>query len=332
MRLAIKALRKRLKFTEIIILSVITLAVFLVLGFLNPNQFLRVDNFQSMAFQLPELGLLAMAMMVAMLTGGINLSIISSANLSGIITALLLQKLIPEGSTYSIVPFLIAIGAGLATVLLIGLINGLLIAVLDISPILATLGMMTLLEGMAIVLTKGYVISGFPKEIIYLGNGLILAVPVPFIIFIFCAVALAVILNRTRLGYSIYMLGSNATATRFSGINNTLVIIKTYMISGFYTGLAALIMLARFNSARSGYGKSYLLITVLAAVLGGTSTLGGAGRVSGLILALFILQIVSSGLNLLRVNTFLTTAIWGIIILIVMIINHISRRNDNLRS
>jgi simple sugar transport system permease protein len=97
---------------------------------------------------------------------------------------------------------------------------------------------------------------------------------------------------------------------------------QTYLVSGIYSGIAALIMMSRFNSAKADYGESYLLMTVLAAVLGGTSAAGGFGTVSGLVIGLVILQIVSNGLNLLRVNNFLTIAIWGIILLLVMIANY----------
>ena len=112
----------------------------------------------------------------------------------------------------------------------------------------------------------------------------------------------------------------------FSGVNNRKVLIKTYLISGIYAGIAAIIMMSRFNSAKADYGESYLLMTVLAAVLGGTSAAGGFGKVSGLVIALLILQVVSNGLNLLRVNNFLTIAIWGIILIPVMAANHLSEK------
>jgi len=302
-------------------------AAFLLMWILSPREFFRIDNFQSMAFQLPEFGLLSTAMMITMLTGGINLSIIASANLSGIVTAIVLTRFVsPEAMTAgSNVTILLAICAGLVTSLVIGLVNGLLIAVVEVSPILATLGMLTLVNGLTIVITKGYVIAGFPDFIRFIGNGLVAGIPMPIIIFAVAAAALSLVLNRTTLGFNIYMIGSNATASRFSGVNNKAVLIWTYLISGLYSGLASLIMISRFNSVATGYGSSYLLITILASVLGGTSTVGGFGRVSGLLLALAILQIVSSGLNLLRVSAFLTIAIWGLILILVMVVNSLGK-------
>jgi simple sugar transport system permease protein len=137
---------------------------------------------------------------------------------------------------------------------------------------------------------------------------------------------MALILKRTRLGMNVYMLGSNPVACRFSGVNNARVLLMTYLLSGLYSGIAAIVMMSRFNSAKADYGESYLLMTVLASVLGGTSAAGGSGEILGLVIALIILQLVSSGLNLLRVSNFLTIAIWGIILIGVMAVNHLSEQ------
>ncbi len=316
------------KYSESITLGLVMLAVLLLMLMLTGQQFFRVGNFQSMAFQLPELGILSLAMMVTMLTGGINLSIIATANLCGIITATILTNFIsPEtagAGSWAII--LLAICAGLLTATIIGFLNGFLIAKVDVSPILATLGTMILLNGLAIVLTRGYVISGLPEPVRFIGNGLILGVPMPMLIFIACAASMTLILNRTPLGANLYMIGSNPTATYFAGVNNTGVLMRTYLISGLYSGIAAIIMISRFNSAKADYGESYLLMTVLASVLGGTNPYGGFGKVSGLVIALIILQLVSSGLNLLGVSNFLTIAIWGMIIILVFVVNYLTEQ------
>lgn len=309
------------------------IAAFLLMSVLNGSDFFQIGNFQSMAFQLPELGMLSLAMMITMLTAGINLSIIATANLTGIVTALILTRYVtPEtGGPTSTAIILLAIGAGLLVSVIIGLLNGFLIAKVDVSPILATLGTMILLKGLAIVLTRGYVISGLPEPVRFIGNGLILGIPTPMIIFALCAGFMALLLNHTPLGVNIYMIGSNPVACHFAGVNNVGVLIRTYLISGLYAGIAAIIMISRFNSAKADYGESYLLMTVLASVLGGTSAAGGFGRVSGLVIALIILQIVSSGLNLLGVSAFLTIAIWGIILILVMAVNHLAARYQERR-
>lgn len=314
--------------SESLTLGLVMVGVLLLMWLLNGSQFVTIGNLQSMAFQLPELGILSLAMMITMLTAGINLSIIASANLCGIVTALILTRYVtPEtagAETMALV--VLAIAAGLLTSVIIGLLNGALIAIVDVSPILATLGTMTLLNGVAIVVTKGYVISGLPEPVRFIGNGVVLGIPTPMIIFIVCAAVMALLLNRTRLGVNIYMIGSNPTACYFAGVNNAAVLMKTYLISGLYAGIAAIIMISRFNSAKADYGESYLLLTVLASVLGGTSAAGGFGKVSDLVIALIILQLVSSGLNLLQISNFLTLAIWGIILISVMVVNHVTQQ------
>ena len=323
----------KFKFSDTVILGLALVSIILFMGVINGAQFFQIKNIQSMAFQLPELGLLSLAMMVTMLTAGINLSIIASANLAGIVTAIILTQfaspdLVGPGSIWIVI---LALGTGLLVSVAAGLLNGFLIARLEVSPILATLGTMILLKGFSIVITKGYVISGFPPLILFIGNGQVLGIPMPMILFITGAAIMTLILKRTRLGVSIYMLGSNETACHFSGINNRSVLFKTYLISGIYSGVAALIMMSRFNSAKADYGESYLLMTVLAAVLGGTSASGGFGKVSGLVIGLIILQVVSNGLNLMRVNNFLTIAIWGIILIVVMVINFLTLKFQQKR-
>jgi simple sugar transport system permease protein len=301
---------------------------------LNGMIFLQPDNFQSMAFQLPELGVLSLAMMITMLTAGINLSIISTANLTGIVIAMILtsgQSADAAGNPTTGV-IVLALLAGLATAALIGLLNGYLIAALEVSPILATLGTMILLNGLAIVLTRGYVLSGFPESIRFIGNGMVAGVPMPLIIFLLLAGLMALILNRTPLGTKIYLIGSNPVATFFSGVNNRQVLMRTYLISGLYAGMAGIIMISRFNSAKADYGKSYLLMTVLASVLGGVSAAGGFGKVSGLVIALIILQVVSSGFNLMGMNPFLTVALWGTILILVMVVKFLLEQRAQKRA
>ncbi len=321
------------RFSELAILLLFLLVVLILMVSMNGIGFLSFDSIQSMAFQIPELGVLSLAMMIAMLTSGINLSIIASANLAGIIMAILITRYVSPEATDpgSVALVLLAILIGLAVAALIGLLNGYLIAVLDISPILATLGTMILVSGFAIVLTKGYVISGFPPAMLFIGNGVILGIPVPILIFLACAVFMAILLQRTPLGTRIYLIGSNPTACFFSGVNNRSVLIRTYFISGLLAGIASAIMISRFNSAKADYGESYLLLTVLASVLGGVSAAGGFGRVSGLLVALVILQVISSGLNLMGVSNFLTIALWGIVLILVMVVKFLVE-NRQLRS
>ncbi|MEA2021001.1 MAG: ABC transporter permease [Candidatus Caldatribacteriota bacterium] len=301
------------------ILVIALLLIILTLFIFFPGRVLTVNNFESMAFQLPELGILSLAIMVTMLSGGINLSIIATANMAGIVSAFIMTRMITESMTGSPIPIiLLAILAGWLVSLLIGIFNGVLIAYIGVSPILATLGTMTLVGGISILVTKGYVVSGFPEEYQYLGNGVFLGIPIPFLIFLGLAILVSILLRRTPFGIANYLIGSNETATRFSGINVNRTLVITYALSGLLCGIASTIMISRFNSAKAGYASSYLLITILISVLGGVDPYGGFGKISGLVLALFILQLVSSTFNFLGLSSHLTIAIWGLLLLITI--------------
>jgi len=318
---------------ELAPLPFVFLFVFALMSFLTPSRFLRGENIQSMAFQLPELGIFSLAMMITLLSGGLNLSVITTANLSSLMAALIFTHIYkPDlGGGAAVLVIIFAISATLITSLVLGLLNGFLIAIVGVSPILATLGTMTLYDGIAIAITKGYVLSDFPDGFQFFGTGRLGGVPFALLIFGLCAFFIALLLNRKPFGYATYMLGSNEKATKFSGINVRRMILKTYLISGLLSGVAAIVMAARFNSANAGYGSSYLLITVLIAVLGGVDPFGGFGKVSGLIMALVILQIISSGLNLLGVTAFVTLSLWGFILILVMGINRIVDKRKQWR-
>jgi ribose/xylose/arabinose/galactoside ABC-type transport system permease subunit len=301
------------------ILVIALLFIILLLFVFFPGKVLTANNFESMAFQLPELGILSLAIMITMLSGGINLSIIATANMAGIVSAFIMTRMITESMTGSPIPIiLLAILAGWLVSVLIGIFNGVLIAYIGVSPILATLGTMTLVGGISILVTKGYVVSGFPEEYQYIGNGIFLGIPIPFLIFLGLAILVSILLRRTPFGIANYLIGSNETATRFSGINVNRTLVITYALSGLLCGIASTIMISRFNSAKAGYASSYLLITILISVLGGVDPYGGFGKIGGLVLALFILQLVSSTFNFLGLSAHLTIAIWGLLLLITI--------------
>lgn len=308
-------------------LTILLAALVLVFGLIVGENFFAKSTMQSMAFQLPELGILSLAMMISLISGGLNLAIIATANLCALAMAYILTKFVPGSEGFAWVAWqIIAVLAGLAVAMVIGLVNGFVIAYLGVSPILATLGTMTFVKGIAIGMTRGNVISGLPDSIVFLGNGTVFGVPTAMLVFAAVAVPMAVMLARTPLGTAIYMVGSNEKATRFSGIDTKRVILKVYLISSLLAAVAGLVMMARFNSANASYAESYLLVTILAAVLGGVSPAGGFGKITGLILSLVILQVISSAFNLLNFSQFLTLAIWGAILIAVTAVPNIRNR------
>lgn len=292
-------------------LIALLLALILVFGLLLGERLFNPTSLRSMAFQLPELGILSLAMMVALLSGGLDLSIIATANLVALTMAFVFSMVPPEPGLAWAAWQIAALIAGLGLALLIGAVNGSIIAYLGVSPILTTLGSMTLLKGISIGFTRGGVLSDFPAPIVFLGNGSLLGVPAVVVVFILAALVMSVVLGRTPFGQTLNMLGSNEAATRYSGIDTRAALVRVYMISSLLAAIAGIVMMARFNSANAAYGESYLLVTILAAVLGGISPSGGFGKVGGLVLALLILQLISTAFNLLGLSQFLTLAIWG---------------------
>ncbi|CAM3766584.1 sugar ABC transporter permease [Rouxiella silvae] len=295
----------------------IIVAVALLFSFTLGGRFFSLGNFQSISSQLPILGMLALGMGITMLTGGINLSVIAGANACSLVMAAILVAH-PNEPLF----FALAMLAGLAVAVVIGLLNGSLIAYIGVSPILASLGTMTLIAGLNILLTNGTVISGFPAAIQYLSSGSLLGIPIALVLFLLVAFLLWIVLEHTTLGRSLYLMGSNEQATRFSGISTHRVTLVVYVLSALFGWAAALLMMSQFNSAKAGYGDSYLLVTILASVLGGINPDGGFGRVIGLVLALVVLQMLESGLNLMGVSSYLTMALWGgVLILFIALQN-----------
>lgn len=292
-------------------LLLILTAIVLVMALAGADGFFSLANLQSMSSQMPLLGMLALAMAICMLTGGINLSIIATTNACSLVMASIITQ-----SPDNLLVVGLALLAGIVTAVVVGLINGALIAYVGVSPILATLGMMTLINGLNVLISGGSVISGFPDALLSLGNGSLLGIPMPLVLFVFFAVGLWGLLEHTKLGRIVYLMGSNEKSTHFSGINTARATLYIYIISSLFCWVAALIMMAKFNSAKAGYGESYLLIAILSSVLGGINPDGGFGRIIGLCLALVVLQALESGLNLLGVSSYLTMALWGGILIL----------------
>lgn len=306
------AARDRTNLLLLLLLAALCVVFWSLIG----DALFAVPTLQSMSFQLPELGILSLAMMVTLLSGGLDLSIIATADLCALTMAYVLTHAPAAGAAWLLWQVL-ALASGAAVAGVIGLVNGVIVAYIGVSPILVTLGTMTMVRGLAIGLTHGTVLSGFPVWLVYLGNGSPGGVPMPLLAFAVIAVPMAVMLARSPLGISIALIGSNERATRFSGVETRRVLLLVYLLSALLSAAAALVMMARFNSANADYGQSYLLVTILAAVLGGINPMGGFGKVSGLVLALVILQLISSAFNLLNLSEFLTLAIWGGVLIAV---------------
>ncbi len=310
------------------------LVVALVAGFslASPN-FLTVLNFQSMGFQVAEIGILSLAILLSMLTGGIDLSIVSVANICAITTAKMFAATGAAGATGSraTMLMLLSVAVGLAAGTLCGVLNGLLVTRVGITPILATLGTLQLLNGVAIIWTGGAALYGFPDSFLNVGSFYVARIPIPVIVLVVAALATAVFVNRTGMGLRLRLVGANPTAAKYSGLNNDRVLMSTYVGSALLASVAGIVISARSASANADYGASYVLLAIVIVVLGGVNPMGGYGTVLGVVLAAFALQFVASGLNMLGMNQFLYNVAQGLILIGAMALNVILDRRRAAR-
>ena len=232
-------------------------------------------------------------------------------------TKLFVASGIAAGADAGAGQLLLFIVAGLAAGTACGLLNGALIAKVGVTPILATLGTMQLFNGLAIAWTGGKAVYGLPPAFLDIGAGRVLGVPTPVLVLLGGAVIAAVLLNRTGLGLRLKLVGANPTAARYSALHTDRVIVWTYVASAFLASLAGIVLASRSASASADYGASYILLAIVIVVLGGVNPMGGFGTVTGVVLAAFTLQMVSTGFNQVGFDAFAYQVAQGVILIVV---------------
>ena len=306
-------------------LLIVLLAVIMLAGILKGSMFFTKSNITSMLKQFPESGLLAIGIGLCMILGGIDLSVVGIANLTAMVSALLMTRQIPENAPAEVVMgwiILICIAAVLMG-LACGAFNGFCIAKLGIPPILTTLGTQQLFTGITIVISNGKSVSGLPSLYSKTGNAALLGwFPVQMIVFVVCAAIIGILLSRSSFGKKMYFLGTNEKALRFTGLNRDRIIITTHALSGALAAIAGLVIMTRTNSAKAQYGEAYIMQGVLISVLGGFNPNGGKGDIQGVVLAILILQFLSSLLNMFeQISNFYRNILWGGMLIFVLLLN-----------
>ena len=282
-----------------------------VLWTLTPY-FLTVPNLLNVAQQTSVNALIAVGMTFVILSAGIDLSVGSIVAFSGVVLGSLL---------HSGVPVPLAIAGGLLVGFGCGLVNGLLITLGRLPPFIATLGMMSVARGSALVYTQGRPISGFEPSFRSLATDDFLLVPQPVILMLVVYLVAHVVLVRTRLGRYTYAIGGNEEATKLSGISVVRYKTLVYGVSGLMSGVAAVILTARLNSAQPIAGIMYELDAIAAVVIGGTSLMGGEGGLRGTLIGALIMGVLRNGLNLLGVSSFLQQIVIGLVIIFAVLVD-----------
>ncbi len=315
------------RFTEdasLLRLFFIMVAAFALMMMITKGKFLTEANIASMATQFPEIGILAIAVSITMLLGGINLSVVGIANLSGVFCCMTIIQLEPVIGTWPAI--LIGLIVALVCGLICGALNGILIAYIGIPAMLATLGAQEIFMGLGIGVTEGAAVFGTPDAFTFIGAGKFLGIPGPLVVFIIVVVIFTILLQKKKYGMELYLSGTSPKAARFSGIKNQKVIVMTHVFSGILSSVAGIIIASRANSAKASYGSSYVLQCLIVAILGGINPNGGFGKISGVVMAILTLQFLSSGFNMLRVDSYFKTFIWGALLVGAMILNYLGDR------
>ena len=305
--------------------SLIALIVFF--GIAAP-QFLQTDNLVSILQATAVNGVLAIASTFVIITGGIDLSVGTLMTFCAVMTGVVL--------TYWGMPLYLGIVAALFFGALCGSTSGFLVAKLRIPPFIATLGMMLLLKGLALVIsgTRPIYFNDAPgftsiSQDSLIGM-LIPAVPIPnsVLILFLLAITAAIVLNKTLFGRYTFALGSNEEAARLSGVNVNAWKIAVYAVGGSICGLAGLLIASRLNSAQPALGQGYELDAIAAVVIGGTSLSGGTGTITGTMIGAFIMSVLVNGLRVMSVAQEWQIVVTGIIIIAAVYMDMLRRRNQ----
>ncbi|MCR9940150.1 ribose ABC transporter permease [Vibrio owensii] len=287
-----------------------------VVSFLNPN-FFTVDNILNILRQTSVNAIIAVGMTLVILTAGIDLSVGSVLALCGAFAASMIAIE---------VPVLIAVPTALFAGAALGAISGIIIAKGKVQAFIATLVTMTLLRGVTMVYTDGRPIStGFTDTadaFAWFGTGYALGIPVPVWLMVIVFAAAWYLLNHTRFGRYVYALGGNESATRLSGINVDRVKIGVYAICGMLAALAGIIVTSRLSSAQPTAGMGYELDAIAAVVLGGTSLMGGKGRIMGTLIGALIIGFLNNALNLLDVSSYYQMIAKAVVILLAVLVDN----------
>jgi len=307
---------------------------------LTSRAFFTTTNALTVGLQVCTIAYLGMGMTVVIITGGIDLSVGSVLALGGVTAAMLVKAGMAVW---------LGMGIGLCLGCLAGLLNGLFVAQLKLPPFIATLGMMGVARGVILQATGGRAIAGMNQAFGTLGNGTLfkkmtigadgypdikfVGVPYPVIVMVVLAIAMSVLLTRTRFGRHVYATGSNNEAARLSGVNVYRTVMLAYVISGFFAGLTGIVLMSRLVTGQPNEGIAYELDAIAAAVIGGASlTQGGVGTISGSIIGAFVIGILRNGLNMNGVSFFIQQIVIGIVILLTVWIDQLrTKRSTRVR-
>jgi len=294
--------------------AIMLMAVVAGMSIAHPD-FLTISNLMTIGLQAAVRALLAIGELLVIISGGIDLSVGTAMSLSMVTMGLYVIN--SHGSLE--IGMLIAIATGV----LVGLVNGTLVAFLGLPPFIITLGMLGIAQGLALTLSSGFSMYGFPKEFDFLSGGQIIGIPVPIIILAVVALVASFIFRETKLGRYAYAIGGGEEAARRAGIPVRRFKVAIYAFCGGLVGISSIVLSSRINSAHPGIGLGYELDAIAAVVIGGASLMGGRGNVSGAIIGALTMAAIRFGLNVMAVTPFIQQIVIGVILIIAVYLDRL---------
>ena len=301
------------------VLAAILAAALVVLAFTS-ERFLTIDNLLNQGRLACEVGLVALPMTLIIVTGGIDLSVGSILGLCAIMLGVLWKNL---G-----LPLELAIFLTLAIGTCAGLVNGLVITRIGVPPLIATLATLALYRGLAEGISQARSVRGYPDWFFTLGQGELLGVPTQLWLLLAAILVFGVLLARTTFGRTLYAIGNNETAARFSGLAVDRTKLTIYALSGLMAALAAWIFVSRVSTTRSDMGTGLELDAIAAVVLGGTSIFGGTGSILGTVLGVVLVQLLKNGLALTGVKGDATIVVIGVVLILSILLTNLLQRRS----
>jgi len=306
--------------TELIRKYGLLLVLVVMVGIMSSvsKYFFTVTNIFDILRQVSINGILAIGMTFVIITGGIDLSVGSLVAVSGVICGSIVFNN-PNSVFFGIIASVLVSGV-------FGFLNGFLVKQFRVPGFIATLAMMTIARGFALVYSDGrpYVLTS--KSFKVIGQGYLGFIPVPVCILILVIVLMAAILYQTKFGRYVYAVGGNSNAAKASGINVGFIFLAVYTLNGLIAGLAGVVLASRISSGQPAIGVSYELDAIAAVVIGGTSLTGGVGRIAGTVLGFLIIGVINNGLNLLNVSSYYQQIVKGVIIVGAVILDQASKK------
>jgi len=316
----------RLAFVRLGVLPFLVVIAVVVFTLLSDN-FLSVRNLTNVVRQSVYLMIVSLGQMLALLTGGFDLSVGTILALTSVVGAMAMA------ATYSALPdaplVAIAVGilAGIAAGTAVGLANGIGVAAFGVTPFIMTLGMSSVGFGIALYLTSGMPVYGMPVEFGNIfGFGLLLGIPVPIWVTAALVILTWIVVNWTPLGRYFYAVGGNPKAAQLSGINTRKTLFVTYILVGFLTAIAGMMLTARLDTGEANIGASMALESIAACVIAGVSLRGGLGRVENVVLGALFIVLVQNGMNLARIESYLQTVVLGLLLILAVIADRVRLR------